>query len=290
MTETPSSASTVYFTKAITPAGLRAAYDALKWTPTGKVAVKLSTGEEGNPNYLQPALIKDLVHHVDGTIVECNTAYGGARSTTESHYKVAADHGFTEIADVDIMDADGQVELPVPNGSVLSVDRVGSHALNYDSYLVLTHFKGHPMGGFGGALKNISIGMASAEGKMWQHSGGKNNESWDGDDDFRRAMAEAASAVAAHWGDRMVYVSVMNNMSVDCDCAGEPAPVDMADIGILASTDPVALDQACIDLVWAADDNASMKERVESRHGLITIDHAAEIGVGSKEYTLVNLD
>jgi uncharacterized Fe-S center protein len=291
MNQPTSTPAPVYFTKAITPAGLQATYDALAWQPEGKVAVKLSTGEAGNTHYLSPDLIKDLVHQVNGTIVETNTAYGGARGTTESHLKVAADHGFTAIAEVDILDSEGQMELPVKSGNVLTVNRVGTHFPNYDSYLVLSHFKGHTAGGFGGAIKNISIGLASSEGKLWIHSGGE-GASWDlGEhDNFLRAMAEAAKTVMDARGDHMAFVSVMNNISVDCDCDGDPAAPDMHDIGILSSRDPLALDQACIDLIWAAPDNASMVERVESRNGLLTLDHAEEIGLGTRKYQLIDLD
>jgi uncharacterized Fe-S center protein len=290
MTETPTEAPKVYFTRDISPAGLAAAYAALAWQPSGKVAVKLSTGEAGNTHYLSPDLIKDLVQQVGGTIVECNTAYGGSRADTESHLKVAADHGFTAIADVDIMDADGQAELPVNNGEVLQVNRVGAHFLNYDACLVLTHFKGHVMGGFGGSLKNISIGIASPEGKTWQHSGGRSGTKWDGEhDDFLKAMAEAASSVVDHLGDRIVYINVMNHLSVDCDCDGNPKAPDMHDIGILSSVDPVALDQACIDLVWAAVDGKSLKKRVESKNGLLTLEHAEKLGIGTRTYSLVEL-
>jgi uncharacterized Fe-S center protein len=279
----------VFFTREITPAGLQAVYDALGWSPTGKVAVKLSTGEAGNTHYLSPDLIKDLVKQVDGVIVESNTAYPGARRHTDKHRKLAADHGFTAIAEVDILDAEGELELPVTGGEVLEVNRVGSHFANYDSYLVLSHFKGHVMGGFGGALKNISIGIASSKGKMWIHGAGVAPK-WSKDQDgFLRAMAEAAKSVIDHLEQPMAYVNVMNFLSVDCDCDGHPKKPDMADIGILASLDPVALDQACIDLVWAADDGANVKKRVLSRNGLLILEHAAKLGLGSRTYRLVSL-
>ncbi len=285
-----SDAPVVYMTTDISPEGLMAVYEALNWTPTGNVAVKLSTGEAGNTHYLSPDLIKDLARQVDGTIVECNTAYGGSRASTAMHRQVAEDHGFTAIADVDIMDADGWVEIPVVNGKHLTVDRVGKNLANYDSVLVLSHFKGHSMGGFGGAIKNISIGIASSSGKMLIHSGGHSTTGWGGgtQDDFLESMAEAAKAVSDYMdnGDKMVYVSVMNHLSVDCDCDGNPAEPDMHDIGILASTDPVALDQACVDLVYAAEDGASLIQRIESRNGLLTLAHAEEIGLGSRSYRL----
>ena len=291
-----STAPTVYFTESITPEGLMAAYAALGWTPTGNVAVKLSTGEPPASNYLDPELIKDLVQSVNGAIVECNTAYGGSRASTAMHRQVAEDHGFTAIATVDILDEEGSLSIPVTGGTVLTENLVGTHFANYDSYLVLSHFKGHAMAGFGGAIKNISIGLGSAEGKSWIHSGGTSRTNpWGGDQDaFLEAMGEAGKAVSDHLGngERIVYINVMNRLSVDCDCDGNPAEPDMHDIGILASTDPVALDQACIDLVYAQrdGDGASLVQRIESRNGLHTLEHAQEIGLGSRTYTLVSLD
>ena len=263
-------------------------------TPSGNVAVKLSTGEPGGHNFLSPDLIADLVHEVGGTIVECNTAYGGQRGSTESHLRAAADHGFTEIADVDIMDADGSTSLPVTGGAHLTEDLVGAHLENYDYVLSLAHFKGHAMGGFGGAVKNCSIGIASREGKMLIHSAGASTTGWGSpaQDDFLESMAEAAKAVSDHFGGvggNMAYVNVMNRLSVDCDCDSHPAEPDMADIGILASLDPVALDRACVDLVYAAEDGASLVERMESRNGAHTLEHAEAIGLGSQSYELVEL-
>lgn len=286
----------VYMTRNIDSAGLMKVYQALQWTPTGKVAVKLSTGEPPASNYLAPDLIRELVQSVDGTIVECNTAYGGSRSSTAMHMQVAKDHGFTEIADVDIQDADGSMEIPVKNGSRLSVNYVGENFDHYDSYLVLSHFKGHSMAGFGGAIKNISIGLASSEGKCWIHSGGTSRtNAWGGkQNDFLESMAEAGKAVSDYLGNgkRIMYVNVMNRLSVDCDCDGHPAEPDMHDIGILASADPVALDQACVDLIYEQKngDGASLVNRIESRNGLLTLEHADEIGLGSREYTLVDID
>ena len=286
----------VYMTTEITPEGLLAVYAALGWTPTGRVAVKLSTGEPPASNYLDPALIKDLVQSVEGTIVECNTAYGGSRAATAMHLQVAEDHGFTAIAEVDILDAEGSLSIPVTGGTRLTENFVGAHFANYDSYIILSHFKGHAMAGFGGAIKNISIGIGSAEGKCWIHSGGTSRTSpWGGDQSaFLDAMAEAGLSVSDYLagGDGIVYINVMNRLSVDCDCDGNPAEPDMHDIGILASTDPVALDQACIDLVYAqqAGDGASLVERIESRDGLRTLAHAAEIGLGSRTYELVQVD
>ncbi len=285
----------VYFTSDISAEGMMAAYEALGWQPDGNVAVKLSTGEPPASNYLDPQLIKDVVEAVDGTIVECNTAYGGSRSETAMHYQVAEDHGFTEIADFQILDEDGSMTLPVEGGSVLTENYVGAAFADYDSYLVLSHFKGHAMAGYGGAIKNISIGLGSSEGKAWIHSGGTGGSMWGGDQDaFLEAMAEAGKSVSDYLGngERIAYISVMNRLSVDCDCDGNPAEPDMHDIGILASTDPVALDQACIDLVYAQKDGdgASLVERIESRNGLHTLEHAEEIGLGSRAYTLVNID
>ena len=289
-----STASTVYFTDRITPEGLLDVYNALGWTPTGNVAVKLHTGEPPASNYLDPDLIADLVHLVDGTIVECNTAYGGSRTETAMHLQVAEDHGFTAIADVDIMDADGSMELPVEGGTRLETNLVGSHFADYDAYLVLSHFKGHAMAGFGGAIKNISIGMASQEGKCLIHTSGQSHTSpWGGDQTgFTESMAEAAKSVsdALGGGANIVYVSVLNNISIDCDCNGNPAEPDIHDIGIVASTDPVAIDQACIDLAFAAEGSEALQARVESRDGLHTLEHAEAIGLGSRTYELVDID
>ncbi len=285
----------VYMTSDISPEGLMSVYEALDWTPTGKVAVKLSTGEPPASNYLDPQLIKDVVEAVDGTIVECNTAYGGSRSETAMHYQVAEDHGFTEIADFQILDENGSMTLPVEGGSVLTENYVGAAFGDYDSYLVLSHFKGHAMAGYGGAIKNISIGLGSSEGKAWIHTGGTGGSMWGGEQDaFLEAMAEAGKSVSDYLenGERIVYVNVMNRLSVDCDCDGNPAEPDMHDIGILASTDPVALDQACIDLVYEQKDGdgASLVKRIESRNGLHTLEHAEEIGLGSRTYNLVSID
>lgn len=285
----------VYFTSDITPEGLIAVYEKLGWNPTGKVAVKLSTGEPPASNYLRPELIKDLVQSVNGTIVECNTAYGGSRAQTAMHYQVAKDHGFTDIADFQILDENGSMSLTVNGGSVLKENYVGKAFADYDSYLVLSHFKGHAMAGYGGAIKNISIGLGSSEGKSWIHSGGTSKSNpWGGvQDRFLEAMAEAGKSVSDYLGngDRIVYVSVMNRLSVDCDCDGHPAEPDMHDIGILASTDPVALDQACIDLIYAQKDGdgKSLVNRIESRNGLHTLEHAEEIGLGSRTYTLIDI-
>lgn len=286
--------SVVYMTTDISPNGLMAVYNALRWEPSGKVAVKLSTGEAGNTHYLSPYLIKDLVSLVNGTIIECNTVYGGSRDKTEMHLQVAKDHGFTSIADVDIMDSTGEMSLPVVGGVRLKENFVGANFANYESCLVLSHFKGHAMAGFGGAIKNIAIGIASSAGKAWIHTGGTSREiRWDTEQDiFLEAMAEAAKSVSDYLknGDRITYINVMNYLSVDCDCDGNPAKPDMCDIGILASNDPVALDQACVDLIYDAKDGKSLIERMESRHGIHTLEHAEKIGIGSRAYKLVSID
>ena len=286
----------VYMFKEISPENLVKIYEALGREVTGKVAVKLSTGEPGGHNFLQPALIKDLVQKVKGTIVECNTAYGGGRADTENHLKAAKDHGFTAIAPVDIMDAEGEVALPVKGGKHLKEDFVGSHYLNYDFTVVLSHFKGHAMGGFGGAIKNISIGIASSAGKAWIHSAGKTKGNPWGNlppqDDFLESMAEAAKAIIDHCGDKILYISVANNLSVDCDCDSSPEDPKMGDIGILASLDPVALDKACTDLVRASEDHGKIHliERIDSRNGMHTLEYGEKIGLGSQKYELVKLD
>lgn len=282
----------VYLVRNVDDASLRMVFDALgQDLRGGKVGVKLSSGEPGGNHYLQPALIEGLVSSVSGTIVECNTAYGGGRSTTEAHYQVAADHGFTSIADFQIMDEAGSLTLPVERGFHLSEDLVGAAFSDYDAFLVLSHFKGHAMAGFGGALKNISIGMASREGKLLIHSAGANRTSWQtaAQDDFLESMADACSAVLTAQPN-MLFVNVMNNLSVDCDCDSNPAPPKMADIGVLASADPVALDQACVDLVYASDDDsADLIERMESRNGAHVLEAAESLGVGSRAYELVEL-
>lgn len=286
----------VYYFSEISSDNLVKSYEALGREATGRVAVKISTGEPGGHHFLQPALIAELVRRVDGTIVECNTAYGGGRAGTADHLKAAEAHGFTAIAPVDIMDADGDVALPVEGGRHLTEDFVGSHYPDYDFTIVLSHFKGHAMGGFGGAIKNMSIGIASAEGKAWIHTAGKTKtDPWNNlppQDDFLEAMAEAAKAVADHCGERILYISVANNLSVDCDCDASPEEPRMGDIGILASLDPVALDRACTDLVRASDDPGKVHliERIDSRHGMHTLDHAEAIGLGSQQYELVRMD
>jgi uncharacterized Fe-S center protein len=275
----------------ISPAGLAAMYEALGRRVSGRVAVKISTGEPGGHHFLAPDLIKDLVQSVNGTIVESNTAYGGRRSGTAMHKLVAQEHGFTAIAPVDILDEEGSISLPFAGGKHLTEDFVGSHFANYDSTLVLSHFKGHTMAGFGGAVKNISIGIASSMGKAWIHSAGKSKTNpWGGPQDaFLESMAEAAGAVTQRMGANIVYINVMNHLSVDCDCSSNPAPPELDDIGILASLDPVALDKACVDQIYRSDTqrSASLRRRIESRNGLHTLDHAEALGLGSQQYELV---
>lgn len=283
----------VYFTRDLSPAGAIRAFDMLGIKLEGNVAVKLHSGEPGNQNFLRPAFMKDIVEHVNGTIVECNTAYDGGRNTTEAHKKTMLLHGWTEIADVDIMDADGEMGLPVHGGKHLDVNYVGKNLADYDSMLVLSHFKGHPMGGYGGALKNISIGIASSHGKAYIHGVKDVNAMWTADhDSFLECMADAAKSVVEYMHGKMAYVNIMCNMSVDCDCCAVAADPKIKDIGILSSLDPVALDQACLDLVYASDDEGKtdLIERIESRHGVHTIEAAAEIGVGSREYELIDMD
>ena len=284
----------VYMFTEISSDNLVKIYEALGREATGKVAVKISTGEPGGHNFLDPDLIKDLVQKVNGTIVECNTAYGGGRTNAADHMRAAEEHGFTAIAPVDIMDAEGEVELPMKGGRHLTRDIVGSHFLNYDFTIILSHFKGHAMGGFGGAIKNMSIGIASSNGKRYIHSAGASTTSWGNpsQDDFLESMAEAAKAVADHCGNNILYISVANNLSVDCDCDSSPAGPQMGDIGILASLDPVALDRACTDLVRNSEDHGKIHliERIDSRNGMHTLDHAEALGMGSQKYELIQLD
>lgn len=293
--------SKVYVTRDISPESLIKIYEALGRKAKGRVAVKVSTGEAGNPNYLQPSLIGPLVKKVNGTIVECNTAYGGRRSSTEEHMRVAEEHGFTKIAKVEIMDADGEFKIPVRDTTNIKYDLVGTGLKNYDFMINLAHFKGHPMGGLGGAIKNQSIGVASANGKAYIHSAGYQDKVegvWghtQNQDGFLESMAAAAQAVADYFGDKILYISVMNNMSVDCDCVSKPEAPALKDYGILASLDPVALDQACVDIIFnmtpsEGNDNAPLKERISSRHGTHTIEHAEKIGLGSRKYQLVSID
>ncbi len=287
--------SIVYFTKEITPESLIRIYDALGADLKAKVAVKISSGELGGHNYLHPELIGPLVKKLDGTIVECNTAYEGKRNTTKDHWETIKAHGFPSIAPVDIMDEEGEFEIPVKNGKHLKVDIVGSHLKRYHSMLMLSHFKGHLMGGLGGALKNMSIGVASSHGKANIHCAGGRDLSkiWTTDhDSFLESMAEADSAVMDYMGrENIVYINVANRLSVDCDCDSNPHEPEMADLGIFASLDPVALDKASVDAVYNSPDKgkAALIERIESRNGVHTIDTAAALGLGSLSYEIRNI-
>jgi len=295
--------ATVYMTSQITPESLVRIYEALGVKAEGRVAVKISTGEAGGNNYLKPELIGPLVQLVNGKIVECNTAYAGKRMNTADHQAVIADHGFNSIGGVDIMDAEGEIKLPVRDTTYMKYNLVGSHLQNYDFLINLAHFKGHAMGGFGGVLKNQSIGVASRNGKTYIHTNGQSEDYrqlWnyiqpENQDKFLECMATAAAAVADHFGDKIIYINVMNNLSVDCDCDSHPADPEMNDIGILASTDPVALDQACLDLVFnhsdtTGNDATALKKRITDRHGVHTIEHAEKIGLGTRKYHIVNID
>lgn len=286
-----SEAPKVYMTTDISSEGLIKVYEALNAAPEGRIAVKLSTGEPGS-NYLRTDLIGELVQSFENpTIVECNTAYGGSRANTAMHYQVAKDHGYTDIAEVDIMDENGSMTLTVTGGDNLTENYVGASFAEYDYYVVLSHFKGHAMAGFGGAIKNISIGLASSRGKSHIHSGGTGGSMWSGEQDaFLESMAEAGKSVVDYLNGNILYINVMNRLSVDCDCDSNPAEPDMHDIGILASFDPVALDQACIDLVYSAEDGRSLINRIESRNGLHTLEQAEKIGLGSRTYQLEIMD
>lgn len=285
--------SKVYFTRTITPESLEKMAHITGRSLKGKTAVKLHSGEAGNQNFLRPDFMEAAVKSVDGTIVECNTAYEGERNETGKHWKLMHDHGWTEIADVDILDEEGEMELPVHGGRHLTVNYVGKNMADYDSMLVLSHFKGHPMGGFGGAIKNISIGLGSSHGKAVIHGAGDPDHIWDSDhDSFLESMAEAASTILDHYKDQITFVNVMKNMSVDCDCCAIAEDPAIADIGILASDDPLALDQACLDLVYASEDPGRdhLLERIESRNGVHTLQAAEELKLGNREYELIDLD
>lgn len=282
----------VYFTKELTAQAVIRLYEALGISLPGKVAVKVHSGEVGNQNYIRPPFWKPMVDYVHGTIVECNTAYEGRRNTTEAHWETMKEHGWVDIAPVDIMDEDGDMELPVSSGEILSVNYVGDHLKNYESMLVLSHFKGHPMGGFGGALKNISIGVASSYGKAHIHGAGDAEKIWSSDhDSFLESMADAAQSVVNYFDGKMAFINAMCNMSVDCDCCAVAEDPAMGDIGMLASLDPIALDQACVDLVYASEDPGKdhLIERMESRHGIHTVETAAKLGFGTREYELIML-
>lgn len=291
--------SKVLFTNKITPESLINIYEKLGVNLKGNIAIKLHSGEAGNQNYLRPEFVKKIVEKLNGTVVECNTAYGGERNTTEKHKKLIENHGWSKYFDVDLMDEEGPDKiLVVKNGKILKENYVGKNIDNYDSMLVLSHFKGHPMGGYGGALKQLSIGFASSEGKAWIHSAGRSKnqyEIWNDlpeQDKFLEAMADAASTVDELFKGKIVYINVMKNLSVDCDCCAKAEEPCMADIGILASENPVAIDQACIDLIYNSNDKGKEHfiERVESRNGIHTIEVAEELGIGSRKYDLISID
>lgn len=283
----------VYFTEKITSESLLEIYKKLNMDLKGKVAAKVHSGEKGNQNYLKPLFYKELIDYVNGTVVECNTAYEGERNTTEKHLKLLENHEWTKYFNVDLLDEKEEIALSVNNPKYIKENYVGKNIENYDSILVLSHFKGHPMGGYGGALKNISIGLASSHGKANIHGAGKPDEMWTADhDSFLESMAEAAKTIIDYEKGNMVFINIMANMSVDCDCCAVAEDPCMKDIGILASTDPVALDQACIDLVYNSKDSGKdhLIERIESRNGLLTIKTAEEIGVGTRKYELIKID
>ena len=284
----------VYFTKEITPESVVRLYDTLGVKLNGKVAVKLHSGEEGNQNYLRPEFVKNIVKHVNGTVVECNTAYDGARNTTEKHEKLMESHGWSKYFDVDIMDSESpDKSLEIPDGFMIKKDYVGKHIDNYDSMLVLSHFKGHPMGGYGGALKQLSIGVASSYGKAYIHGAGKPEDLWTANhDSFLESMADAAYTVHNHFKGNVVYINVMKNMSVDCDCCAVAEDPCLKDIGVLISTDPIAIDRACLDLVINSNDEGKehFLERVNSRNGMHTIEVAEKHGFGTTNYELIDID
>lgn len=282
----------VYFTKELTPEAVIKLYQALNINLPGKAAAKVHSGEVGNQNFIRPDFMKPMLDYIHGTIVECNTAYEGKRYSSKDHWNTMKLHGWTEIAPVDIMDEEGDLELPIPTGKQIQKNFVGSHLKNYGSLLVLSHFKGHPMGGFGGALKNISIGIASSHGKAYIHGAGNVKKIWSSDhNQFLDSMADACLSIKDFFKGNIAYINIMRNMSVDCDCCAVAEDPKMADIGILSSLDPVALDQACLDLVYRSDDpgKKDLIQRIESRNGLRTVESAAALGVGSREYELITL-
>ena len=289
----------VYFIKDITPENMIKAYKALGKELPGKVAIKMHSGEQGNQNYLRPEFVKDMVDYVKGTVVECNTAYEGARNSTEKHKQLIKDHEWDKYFPFDLLDEEGpDMELDVPNGKVLKKNYVGKDLVNYDSLLVLSHFKGHAMGGYGGALKQLSIGCASSAGKTLIHTAGATNKQEElfnnlpDQDKFLEAMADAASSVVKYFQGNIAYINVMKNISIDCDCDGNASAPCMKDIGILASLDPIAIDQACLDLVYNSKDPGKDKliNRIESLHGVHTVEASAELGFGTREYELINID
>ena len=286
--------SKVYFTKNITPENVLKLFLMLNKELPGKVAIKVHSGEVGNQNFLRPDFWEPIVKHVGGTVVECNTAYEGERNTTEKHLKAIEKHSWNQYFDFDLLDAEGpDIELEIPKGKVIQKNYIGKNAANYDSMLVLSHFKGHPMGGYGGAIKQLSIGVGSSYGKAYIHGAGEPEKIWTADhDSFLESMADAAMSVIDYYKGNLAYINVMKNMSVDCDCCAKAEDPCMADIGILASLDPIAIDQACVDLVYASNDPGRdhLIERIETRNGVHTIEAAAKLGYGSREYELVNID
>lgn len=286
--------SKVYFTKDLTKESLVKIYQKLGSKLEGNVAIKVHSGESGNQNFLHPEYFKDIIDYVGGTVIECNTAYNGERNTTEKHKKLLDNHSWTKYYSVDLLDAEGpDKEVSIPDGKIIKKNYLGKNIDNYDSMLVLSHFKGHPMGGYGGALKQLSIGCASSYGKAYIHGAGEPEKIWTADHDlFLESMADAASSVIKLFSGNIAYINVMCNMSVDCDCCAKAEDPCMKDIGILASTDPVAIDKACVDLVYNSNDPGKehLIERIESRNGTHTIDAASNLGIGSKEYKLINID
>ena len=285
--------SKVYFTKEITKEAILKMYQVLEKELTGNVAVKVHSGEAGNQNYLRPEMYENVIKHLNGTVVECNTAYDGERNTTEKHKRLLDTHNWTKYYKVDLLDESEEIELEIPNGKIIKKNYIGKNIEKYNSMLVVSHFKGHPMGGYGGALKQLSIGLASSHGKAYIHGAGEEEKIWTADHDlFLESMADAAKSVVDYFDNNIAYVNVMCNMSVDCDCCAKAEDPCMKDIGILSSTDPVALDQACIDLVYNSNDEGKshLIERIESRNGIHTIEAASELNIGSREYELINID
>lgn len=289
--------SKVYFTKNITKENMIKMYQVLNKELSGNVAVKLHSGEQGNQNYLKPEFLKDIIEYINGTVVECNTAYEGARNTTEKHLKLLESHGWSKYFKTDILDSDGEEALEMPERNTIHKNFIGSHMKNYDSMLVISHFKGHPMGGFGGAIKNISIGLASSYGKKYIHTSGMENPTYEeiftsDHDKFLESMADAAKSILNFYKDNILFINVMVNMSVDCDCCAVAKDPTIKDIGILSSTDPLALDQACVDLVYNSTDpnKSDLIERIESRNGIHTLDAAEKINLGNREYELIEID
>lgn len=285
--------SKVYFTKEITKEAVLKMYQVLDKELKGNVAIKVHSGESGNQNFIKPEMYEDVIKHLNGTVVECNTAYEGQRNTTEKHKKLIEEHGWNKYYNVDILDETDEIELNIQNGKIIKKNYVGKHIENYDSMLVVSHFKGHPMGGYGGALKQLSIGLASSRGKAYIHGAGVEEDIWTAEHDlFLESMADAAKSVVDYFNGNIAYINIMKNMSVDCDCCAKAEDPCIKDIGILSSTDPVALDQACIDLVYNSNDEGKshLIERIESRNGIHTIEASSKLNIGSREYELINID